>query len=81
MNSPRITYDPEANALYLRFFDNEIAETLEFSESVCVDVDTDGVPVGLEVLNASSSLMTGLPGVSLTATLKDLMTRDAAQFG
>lgn len=26
MNSPQITYDPEANALHMRFSDNEIAE-------------------------------------------------------
>lgn len=78
MQLPQLTYDPEANALYMRFSDNEIAETLEFSESVYVDVDADGIPVGLEVLDASSSLLTGLPGASDTAALKDLMTRDAA---
>jgi uncharacterized protein YuzE len=78
MNSPQITYDPDANAIYLCFSDHEIAETLELSESVYVDVDADGVPVGFEVLNASSSFLAGLPGGSDTATLKDLMTRDAA---
>lgn len=78
MKSPQITYDPQANALYMRFSNNEIVVTVELSESVYVDVDVDGVPVGLEVLDASSSLMTGLPGVSDTAALKDLMTRDAA---
>lgn len=78
MISPRITYDPQANALYMRFSDNDIAATLELSESVYVDVDTDGVPVGLEVLDASSNLMTGLPSVPDSTALKDLMTRDAA---
>lgn len=78
MNSPQVAYDPEANALYMRFSDNEIAETLELSESVYVDVDADGVPVGLEVLDASSNLMTGLPSLPDSAALKDLMTRDAA---
>lgn len=57
MNSPQMTYDPEANAVYLRFSDNEIAETLELSESVYVDVDSDGVPVGLEVLDATAELL------------------------
>ena len=78
MISPRITYDSDANAIYLCFSDNKIAETLELSESVYVDVDTDGVPVSLEVLDASSNLMTGLPSVSDSTALKDLMTRDAA---
>ncbi len=74
MKSPQVTYDPQVKALYLRFSDNEIAETLELSESVYVDVDADGVPVGLEVLDASSNLLT----VSHSASLKDLMTRDVA---
>lgn len=78
MNSPQDRYDPQANALYLRFSDNEIAETLELSESVYVDVDAHGVPVGLEVLNVSSTLLTGVPNVSDWAALKDLMHSTAA---
>ena len=78
MNSPQIEYDPEANALYMRFSDDEIAETLELSESVYVDVDADGIPVGLEVLDASSNLLTDLLTVSDSAALKELMKRDAA---
>ena len=75
MNSPKITYDPEANALYMRFSDNEIAETLELSESVYVDVDSDGVPVGLEVLDATSSLFIDRPDAS---ALKELMRQNVA---
>lgn len=77
-NSPQVKYDPQANALYMRFSDNEIAETLKRSESVYVDVDADGVPVGFEVLDASSSLLSGLPQVSDTTALKDLMHSTAA---
>ena len=75
INSPKITYDPEANALYMRFSDNEIAETLELSESVYVDVDSDGVPVGLEVLDATSSLFIDRPDA---AALKELMRQNVA---
>jgi uncharacterized protein YuzE len=78
MNSPKITYDPKANALYLRFSDNEIAETLELSESVYVDVDSDGAPVGLEVLDATSSLFAGHPSLADGAVLKELMHESAA---
>jgi uncharacterized protein YuzE len=76
MNSPQITYDPEANAVYLRFTDNEIAETLELSESVYVDAD--GIPVGLEVLDATSELLAGIPPLPDVAALKDLMHPSAA---
>lgn len=57
MNSPTITYDPDANALYVRFSQGEIGETVELSESVYVDVDADRVPVGLEVLDVTSDLV------------------------
>jgi len=78
MNSPQVTYDPQANALYMRFSDNAIAETLELSESVYVDVDADGVPVGLEVLDASSSLLAGVPRISDATARRDLMDSTAA---
>jgi uncharacterized protein YuzE len=78
MGSPTITYDPGANALYVRFSQVEIAETLELSESVYVDVDAEGVPVGLEVLDATSDLMSELPGLPDAAALKDLMHKSAA---
>lgn len=75
MNSPKLKYDSEANALYLRFSKNEIAETLELSESVYVDVDSDGVQVGLVVLDATSSLLADRPDA---AALKDLMHLNVA---
>lgn len=78
MGSPTITYDPDANALYVRFSQGEIAETLELSESVYVDVDSDGVPVGFEVLDATPELMSELPTIPDAAALKDLMRKSAA---
>jgi len=78
MDSPKVTYDPDANARYLQFSEKEIAETLELSESVYVDVDKDGVPVGLEVLDASSAIFDDLPLLPDVAALKDLMHPNAA---
>ncbi len=72
--SPTITYDPVANVLYVRFSRGEIAETLELSESVYVD----GVPIGLEVLDATPELMSELPTIPDAAALKDLMCKSAA---
>lgn len=78
MDSPTITYDSEANPLYVRFSRHEVAETLELSDTVYIDVDEHGVPVGLEVLDASSGLLAEIPAVPDVAALKDLMRRDAA---
>jgi len=76
-----LTYDPEANALYLHFSDIDIAETLELSESAYVDVDANGEPVGFEILHAESSLVANLPRIPVTVALKDLMTPDATRLG
>ncbi len=78
MTSSTLTYDPDVKALYIQLSDNEIAETLELSESVYVDVDADGEPVGFEILHAQASLLASLPALPDTAALKDLMTRNAA---
>jgi uncharacterized protein YuzE len=79
MKSPQITYDPEANALYLQFSENEIAETVELSEAVYVDVDADGLLVGIEVLDATAEVLSGLPTLPDVAELMDLLHPDTAQ--
>ena len=61
MTEPRLSYDPEANALFLRLSENEVAETLELSHSAYLDVDAEGTPVGFEILNADPLLLVGLP--------------------
>jgi uncharacterized protein YuzE len=43
VTSPILSYDPEANAIYLQFSEYEIDQTIELSESVYVDVDADGM--------------------------------------
>jgi uncharacterized protein YuzE len=53
MPSSLFTYDPDVNALYLQCSEAEITEALERSDDVSIDVDADGQPVGLEVLNAA----------------------------
>lgn len=45
------TYDPEADALYVRFTDRPVARTIQVTDSYNVDLDADGEPVGLEILN------------------------------
>lgn len=76
--NPTLTYDREANALYLRFSTNPIAETIAFSESVYLDVDAAGEPVGLEILDATSTALERIPDLPATAQLRDLLHPRAA---
>lgn len=78
MNSPTLTYDREANALYVRFSDEPVKETVELSSSVYVDVDNDGSPIGFEILNATSKLLNLIPELPGSAELRDLLRIEAA---
>ena len=50
----KISFDPEVDALYIRFID-EAAEvtTHRLSEDVAVNYDADGRIIGIEILDAS----------------------------
>lgn len=52
----QINYDPQTDALYVQFRQGEVNDTLEAGKYVYVDVDKDGVPLGLEVLFAGRLL-------------------------
>jgi uncharacterized protein YuzE len=78
MTQATLTYDREADAIYLQFSDAEIAETIELAENVYVDVDKDGNPVGFEVLGAEPELLASLPARPEALGLQELMKRSAA---
>ena len=53
----RITYDAEANAAYLYLkpiSPGGVAETLELTDAVNLDVDKDGFVLGLEILDVTA---------------------------
>ena len=52
----KVSFDRDADALYIRFSDDEIAETAEVRPGLMLDYDAKGRIVGLEILNASESL-------------------------
>ena len=54
----QIDYDLQAGALYIRFREGEVDDTLSISPYIYADVDADGVPVGLEILFAQKALAT-----------------------
>ncbi len=47
----RITYDPEVDALYIRFRETT-ATTRELGDGIAVDYDEDGHLAGIELLDA-----------------------------
>jgi uncharacterized protein YuzE len=73
-----LTYDREAEALYLQFSEEEIAETIELADNVYVDVDKSGNPVGFEILGAESDLRASLPMSPEVLRLQELLKRSAA---
>lgn len=48
----RIDYDPEADALYIQLRQGEVDDTIQTGRYVYVDVDKDGLPLGIEILFA-----------------------------
>lgn len=47
----RISYDPEVDALYIRFLDTTVT-TKHLAEGIAADYDAEGRLAGLEVLDA-----------------------------
>jgi uncharacterized protein YuzE len=52
-------YDPDADALYVRFADAAVVESEEVSEGVVLDYDAEGRIVAIEVLEARRHLASG----------------------
>ncbi|ADH88063.1 Protein of unknown function DUF2283 [Ancylobacter novellus DSM 506] len=52
----KLKYDPEANALYVRFSTGEIVESEEVSPGVILDYDDEGHILALELLQAREKL-------------------------
>jgi uncharacterized protein YuzE len=48
-----ITYDKEADAMYIYLRDVKVYKTKVLSEHILVDVDSKNVPIGVEILDAS----------------------------
>lgn len=46
----RITYDAEADAMYIKFRETEVDHTQEINENTIIDFDKDGQVIGVEVL-------------------------------
>lgn len=49
----KITYDPQADAMYIYLNKNNIAGTVPVSTDLIVDYDKNKLPVGIEMLSIS----------------------------
>lgn len=52
----RMKHDDEGDALYLTLREGTAAETIEIEESVYVDLDDDGRPLGIEFIGGADFL-------------------------
>jgi uncharacterized protein YuzE len=52
----KITYDPDADALYVALREVRPADSTDVEEGVTADLDDEGHIIGLEVLDASKRL-------------------------
>jgi uncharacterized protein YuzE len=55
----RTIYDPEADALYVRFAESPVVESEEVAEGVVLDFDGEGKIVGFEFLEARKHITAG----------------------
>ncbi len=60
----KIRYDPEVDAMVIRFRETTVEESDEISPNVIADFDADGEIVGIEILSASR-IVDNPTGVSL----------------
>ncbi|MCZ7573950.1 MAG: DUF2283 domain-containing protein [Ardenticatenaceae bacterium] len=65
----KITYDPEVDALYIRFHETTVT-TEHLAEGIAADYDADGHLTGIEILDAVKRL--GDPRVFHQVTLENL---------
>ncbi|HHT9125808.1 MAG TPA: DUF2283 domain-containing protein [Candidatus Brocadiia bacterium] len=52
----KIEYSKNVDALYIRFREAKITDSIDIEEGVTVDIDEKGHIVGLEILDASEKL-------------------------
>ena len=60
-------YDPDADALYLRLAEGQIAESDEVRPGIVLDLDAEGRVIAIEILDASRHLAEGADLASLAA--------------
>jgi len=52
----KITYDPEADAVYIKLREGEYATSDEIRKGIIIDWDKDNEIIGIEILSAKKKL-------------------------
>ena len=65
-----IEYDPEADALYIRFRDVKPADNADIEDGITVDLDEQKRLIGIEILNVSYRFP---PETLSTVTVQNLL--------
>jgi uncharacterized protein YuzE len=52
----KVTYDQEADAVYIQLSDKKPEGVIEVKEGINLDITTDGIIVGIELLNAARKI-------------------------
>ncbi len=77
----RLSYHPETDSLYIHFTEKPGVDVVEVSDSVVVDVDERGTPVGIDIdANASKILDLSrleIEGLRISLSLKELRKSEA----
>lgn len=77
---PDATYDPEADALYVRLRDDEQPETQEFLDDLRIlDYSAGGAVVGVEFIAASAGI--DLSGVPFVPRVEELIAESGHSSG
>jgi uncharacterized protein YuzE len=63
----KLSYDPDADSLWIRWNDLPIDESDEIEPGAILDYDKDGNVVGIEILHASKKIE-NLPSISAAKT-------------
>ncbi|MFH0948634.1 MAG: DUF2283 domain-containing protein [Elusimicrobiota bacterium] len=75
----KVRYDADADVVYIRFREGEIAESDEIKEGVIIDYDSEGKTLAIELLDAKE-IFAGKPEVVIDFapfTMKAEKYRDA----
>jgi uncharacterized protein YuzE len=67
----KISYDKATDALYLHLAERASVDTDEVANGIVVDCDADGLPVGIDIQQASHTLGPHNPAVQCTYLGKD----------
>ncbi len=73
----KISYDQEADAIYIELRDVKPADSRDIEEGVTVDLDADGHVVGIEILDAQERIGAGSLDSVVVEVLREPLRKTA----